>query len=111
MRVCDHEVAVDTANREPGRAAGFLLWCLPTADEVAVGVKHLDACRHVDDVKLVVGVDRDRPRLAELTVAAAKAAPDFLGRSVLRFAASGAAAERRRQRGGGRELAELPPAE
>ena len=45
---------------------------------VAVGVEHLDAGRHVDDVELVLVVDRDRPRLAELPFAGAERAPHLL---------------------------------
>ena len=58
MRVGHHQVAVDRADRQPGRPAVRVLRRLPAANEFAVGVEHLDAGRHVDDVELILVVDR-----------------------------------------------------
>ena len=110
VRVGDHQVAVDRADRQAGWPAGLLFGRLPTADEVAVGVEHLDAGRHVDDVELVLLVDRDRARFAELAFAAAEASPHLLRRTIGGRTCR-TPPHRGRERGGGRQLVELAPIE
>ena len=106
VRFGDHQVAVDRADRQAGWPTAVLFGRLPTADEVAVGVEHLDAGRHVDDIESVLLVDRDCARFAELPVAAAEASPDLLRRPVDARACR-TPPQRGRERGGRGQLGEL----
>ena len=76
MRVGDEQIAV-AIEIQSRRAAVIVSRRLPLVEIIAVGVEHLNAGRHIDDVKAVARIDGDRPRLAEAAFRDSGASPDF----------------------------------
>jgi len=84
MRV-GHQHAAVARDRDAGRAAVLVHGGLPAAEELAIGGEDLDAGGHVDQIKMVVGVDGHRPRLLQSAIGNATPPPDHVEPAERRF--------------------------